>query len=237
MALSDQVALGSAALIDAAFISDDYERAENLLTAAHDEAVRLGDDATRATVTCRLGMVMHYRALQDEITEQATVAEEALFHEALDVGRSLDDANVITEALFGLGIVHQVLRSDWPAAMPYFREALSLVDAGAGDLLTQAEVHRHMGFYYLVENVLPAKAVDHLETSLRLRERHGDQRRLPTAYLALGRAHIAAGRHDNGVHLLRQAAQTMRSEGFKPFWVELCEDVVRDAEAAGSSST
>jgi tRNA U38,U39,U40 pseudouridine synthase TruA len=90
-----------------------------------------------------------------------------------------------------------------------------------------------MGFYYLVENVQPTKAVDHLETSLNLRERYGDQRRLPTAYLALGQALIAAGRHDDGVHTLRKAAQTMRSEGFRPFWVELCDNVLRDAGAAG----
>jgi len=53
--------------------------------------------------------------------------------------------------LFGMGLVFQVLRQDWSAAMPYFWQAFGLAEAmeESGDRYGRSEVHRHVGFYYL----------------------------------------------------------------------------------------
>jgi hypothetical protein len=68
-----------------------------------------------------------------------------------------------------------VLRRDWAAAMPYFWQAFGLAEAvaGSGDLYGCSEIHRHIGFYYLVQDVRPGEAARRLLYSLELRERLG----------------------------------------------------------------
>jgi len=61
------------------------------------------------------------------------------------------DAAGTARGLFGMGLVFQVLRQDWSAAMPYFWQAFGLAEAmeESGDRYGRSEVHRHVGFYYL----------------------------------------------------------------------------------------
>jgi hypothetical protein len=46
--------------------------------------------------------------------------------------------------LLGLGLVFQVLRGDWAAAMPYFWRSFGLAEAveESGDLYGRSEIHR-----------------------------------------------------------------------------------------------
>jgi hypothetical protein len=43
-----------------------------------------------------------------------------------------------------------------------------------GDLITRSEIHRHIGFYHLVDDKNYDEALRYLRISLDLRRRHGD---------------------------------------------------------------
>ncbi len=170
------------------------------------------DDWAEATATARLGLLLHYDNITKlmsgaEVSETAVEAEEMLFKRALDMRRDLSDEPGAALPLFGLGVVGQVLRHDWDTAMGYFHRALELVHTSgdAIDLYTQSEVHRHVGFYFLVEDVRLDEAVHHLQRSLDLRVRLGDPRRIPSGLEALGQAELAAGNTARGFELLEEA--------------------------------
>jgi hypothetical protein len=112
------------------------------------------------------------------------------------------------------------------------REALALAEQH-GDLVTRSEAHRHVGFYHLVEAADddPAIAVEHLRTSLDLREQHGDPRWIPSGTLSLGQACLVAGDVEEGLGLLRRAVQQARAAGLHPNRVEQAEGALRRAEA------
>jgi hypothetical protein len=116
--------------------------------------------------------------------------------------------------------------------MPHFREALEIVEREPGvDLYTRSEVHRHIGFYYLVEAVDPVAAVTHLQISLDLRHELADPRRIPSGLLALGEAELAAGNRGRALQLLEQAVTQARSAGLAR---ERIVDIERTLQAAGS---
>jgi len=133
-----------------------------------------------------------------------------------------------------MGLVHQVLRRDWRAAMPYFWQAFGLAEAmeESGDRYGRSEVHRHVGFYYLVEDVRPREAVRQLGHSLALRERLGDPRLLPSALVALGEAELAAGHAPRAVELLRRAVPLAHDAALLPWRIADAEQTLRQAEAA-----
>jgi tetratricopeptide (TPR) repeat protein len=145
------------------------------------------------------------------------------------------------QALFGLGLVFQVLHNDWMTAMPYFWQALDLVTKpeAAADLYLRSEVHRHVGFYFLVEDVRPPQAVRHLQLSLDLREQLADPRRIPSGRQALAQAELSAGNRDRAVELLTQAVAEARKAGLTQWRIEDVERDLRDASGtpdAGNES-
>ena len=87
---------------------------------------------------------------------------------ALAIWREIGDPAGTARALFGVSLVFQVLRGDWDAAMPYLWQSFGLAEAveESGDLYGRSEIHRHVGFYYLVEDVRPREAVRQLGYSL-----------------------------------------------------------------------
>lgn len=224
------LAAGAEAMVEAAFRSGDYAGAEDLLEAALARARACGDRSLEAAALDRLGWLMHFRALDAGRDPSGADAEESLFQQALAIRREIQDLAGVAESLFGVGLVHQVLRRDWEAAMPYFREALALAEEHA-DALTRSEVHRHVGFFYLVEDVQPDRARHHLRVSLEWREQHGDPRWIPSGTLALGQAELAAGRQIEAVHLLREAVRQSREAGLSERRIEQAEDWLRRAES------
>jgi tetratricopeptide (TPR) repeat protein len=138
------------------------------------------------------------------------------------------------QALFGLGLVFQVLHSDWMTAMPYFWQALDLVSKPdvAAETYLRSEVHRHVGFYFLVEDVQPVHAVRHLQLSLDYREELGDPRRMPSALQALGQAELSAGNRDRAIDLLTRAVDQARAAGLTK---ERIEDAERDLQEASGA--
>ena len=96
----------------------------------------------------------------------------------------------------------------------------------------RAEIHRHLGFYYLLEDIRPREAVRQFGHSLAVRERIGDPRLLPSALVALSEAEIAAGRPRRAIDLVRRALTVARQASLLPWRVQDAEETLRKAEAA-----
>ena len=147
-------------------------------------------------------------------------------------GRQAGDEAGSAQSLFGLGLVFQVLHSDWITAMPYYWQALGLITEGRGSLYLRSEVHRHVGFYFLVEAGQPAEAVRHLQLSLDLREELGDVRRIPSGLVALAQAELEAGGRERAVSLLRRAVTDARAAGLLAARIEDAERALAEAEGS-----
>jgi tetratricopeptide (TPR) repeat protein len=235
---------GSEALIEAAFCTGDYGQARELLQKARDAAAADGDRATETLAIERLGMAAHYENIMKLISGSAVPSadadsEEKLFRQALTVSQELGDHAGTARAAFGVGLVFQVLRDDWPTAMPYYWQALDLSRSleASGDQYSRSEIHRHVGFYYHFEAASPGEAVRHLQLSLDLREELGDRRLIPSALVALGEAELAAGNAERAVELLTRAVADARTAGLLPHRVEDAERALREAQGAAAAET
>ncbi|MEU4219840.1 tetratricopeptide repeat protein [Actinoplanes sp. NPDC026623] len=218
------------AMIEAAFRTGDYDEAERTFQGLLSRARSDGDRALEAAVLDRLGMLMHFRALDGDLAQADSDGEEALFQQALTIRRELGDQAGIAESLFGLGLVHQVLRTDWDAAMPCFTEALDLAEAH-GDLLLRSEVHRHVGFYYASSDLQSDKALEHLRISHDLRAELGDPRWIPGGTIALGIAELADGLREQGLAHVREAVAQAQDAGLSQKRIDWMEDFQRKLEA------
>jgi tetratricopeptide (TPR) repeat protein len=232
---------GAEALIEAAFRTGDFDRARELLEKAREAAAAAGDQETKAFATERLGTLVHYENITKlitggEVPAADAEAEEKLFRESLAMSQEAGDQAGTARSVFGVGLVFQVLRSDWPTAMSYYWQALDLSPAlvASGDLNARSEIHRHLGFYYHYEDEAPGEAVRHLQLSLDIREDIGDPRLLPSALVALGEAELAAGNAERAVDLLTRAVADAHSAGLLQHRVEDAERALREAQAAGT---
>jgi tetratricopeptide (TPR) repeat protein len=223
------LATGNEAMLEAAFRTGDYEPARRLLEAAREQARLDGDRAAEGTALTRLGMLVHFAALSDDPATADWAAEERLFADALVIQREVGDPAGAAESLFGLGLVHQVLRRDWRAAMPFYHEAFALAEAHA-DEIVRSEVHRHLGFYHVFVAGEPEPGLRHLRMSQVLRERWGDPRRVATGTLALGEAELAAGNRPEAIRLLHEAVAQARAAGLSAQRVGWAEQALREAE-------
>ena len=231
-------------LAEAGFRTGDFGRARELLAEALAGAEQAADPEGRARALDLLGMVAHYDNITklmsgDRVPAQDIDAEERLFRQALAAWHAAGQRPPTAQALFGLGLVYQVLHDDWTSAMPYFWQALELVevnDADAG-LYLRSEVHRHVGFYFLVADEQPAEAVRHLQLSLDLREQLGDPRRIPSGQVALAQAELAVGHRDRAIELLQVAVLQARKAGLLAQRIEDAERALREAEAAPDART
>jgi tetratricopeptide (TPR) repeat protein len=236
--LTELLAAAEEEFAEAGFRTGDFGPARELVAEALAEAEQAGDLPSRARALDLLAMVAHYENITklgsgDNVPAQQIDAEERLFRQALAAWHETGQRPAAAQALFGLGLVYQVLHRDWDSAMPYFWQALELVetnDAGT-DLYLRSEVHRHVGFYFLVADEQPAEAVRHLQLSLDLREQLGDARRIPSGQVALAQAELAAGRRDRAVELLRAAVLQAREAGLLAQRIEDAERALREAEA------
>jgi tetratricopeptide (TPR) repeat protein len=230
-------------LVQAAFCTGDFTTAERLFGEARAVAARGGDREAEARAVGGLGMTHHYRNIAALVAGQAPAdadiaAEDDLMRRALVLSYEAGDIAGTARALFGVGVVLQVLRRDWDAAMSYFWQAFGLAEAleESGDLYGRSEIHRHIGFYYLVEDVRPREAVRQLGHSLALRERLGDPRRIPSALVALGEAEMAAGNFPRAVELLRRAVPLAHEAALLPWRITDAEQNLREAETAAAEA-
>jgi tetratricopeptide (TPR) repeat protein len=229
---------------EAGFRTGDFGPVRELLAEALAGAEQVGDLAGRARALDLLAMVAHYDNIAKlmgghRVPAQEIDAEERLFRQALSAWHAVGERPATAQALFGLGLVYQVLHGDWASAMPYFWQALELVDANdaGADLYLRSEVHRHVGFYFLIADERPAEAVRHLQLSLDLREQLGDPRRIPSGQVALGQAELAAGHRGRAIDLLRAAVLQAREAGLLAQRIEDAERALREAQAAPDTGT
>jgi len=230
-------------LTEAAFCTGEFAGAENLFAEALTLAGQDGDRVAEALAVGGLGMAWHYRNIARLVgghvpADEDVAAEEELMRRALASWLDIGDPAGTARALFGVGLVFQVLRRDWDGAMRYFWPAFGLAEAmeESGDLYGRSEIHRHLGFYYLVEDVRPREAVRQLGYSLALREKLGDPRRIPSALVALGEAEMIAGDLQHAVELLRRALTLARQADLQPWRIQDAERALGEAEAALSAA-
>ena len=227
------------ALTEASFLTAEFAEAERLFTEARDLATRDGDLQCEALAITGLGMTSHGRNIMRLADGAApsdadVAAEEELMRRALAAWQETGDAAGTARALFGVSLVFQVLRRDWDAGMPYLWQAFGLAEAveESGDLYGRSEICRHVGFYYLVDDIRPREAVRQLGHSLALRERLGDPRRIPNGLVALGEAEMAAGNPERAAGLFSRAVTLAREAGLLPWRISDAEENLRAAEAA-----
>jgi tetratricopeptide (TPR) repeat protein len=227
------------ALAAGAFCTGEFSDAERGFSRVLPMAREHGDRKAEARALGGLGLVRHQRCIARLVAGLAlddadVAAEEELMSGALVIWRETGDAVGTARALFGMGLVFQVLHRDWAGAMPYYWQAYGLAEAveESGDLYACSEIHRHLGFYYLIEDVRPAEAVRRLAYSLALRERLGDPRALPSGLVALGEAELAAGNLPRAVELLSRAVRLARKSALLPWRIQDAEQTLGEAEAA-----
>jgi tetratricopeptide (TPR) repeat protein len=238
-AISQLVLMGEDALFEAGFRTGDFAPARTCLSSARDRAKLGGDRAWEATAADRLGLALHYenvsRLMQGVAPTPAQIdAEETLFREALELREAADDRAGIAQSSFGLGLVSQVLRRDWTSAMPRYWRALEIVGeiGEAADLYTRSEIHRHVGFYYLVEDIHLDDGLRHLQRSLELRRQLNDPRLIPSGLMALGEAELEAGNAGGAVDLLEEAVQLARRAELLPERIAAAEHALQNARTA-----
>jgi tetratricopeptide (TPR) repeat protein len=113
------------ALTEAAFRTGDFTSAERLFDEALALAGQGGDREAEALAVGGLGMVLHYRGIARLVgglglADADVAAEEELMRRALAIWQESADPAGTARALFSVGLVLQVLRGNWDAAMEYF---------------------------------------------------------------------------------------------------------------------
>lgn len=241
MTAKEQHKAAERALHEAAGRTGDFDGVWKLLESAREAATAEQDRDTEAAILYELGMVRHYRSLDrrahgQDILESDIDDEETFFQRALALRRELDDDAGAARPLFGLGLVRQLLRRDWAAAMPYFWQALDRVEEleARGDLYACSEFHRHVGFFYLVENGQPRQGLRHLRRSLELRERMGEPLVVPAGLAALGEAESAAGEYEAAVRTLTRTVALVKELQFNPLHIARTEKALAEAEAGAA---
>jgi tetratricopeptide (TPR) repeat protein len=152
-------------------------------------------------------------------------AAERLFAEVEAVAARAGDRAGEAFAVGGLGMVlhHRNIAGLIEGA------ALAEAMEDAGDLYGRSEIHRHLGFYYLAEDVRPREAIRQLGHLLALREKPGDPRRVPSALVALGEAEMAAGDPRRAAGLLGRAVSLAREANLLPWRIQDAEQNLRQA--------
>lgn len=195
------------------------------------------DDEETSTLLSLRGMWLHYRAIGLDLAErdQLDVSEErALFTAALDAaGVAPERAVARARALFGLGLVEQVLRGDLKAATPLFDEAReSLERTGAEPSLLHSEVVRHVGFDRLIRAGDLTAGIELLTESLRIREQLEEPGWLCSGNSALSLAMRRAGRHQEAVTHARNAVEVAERLGLRPAHLDAARRQLDESRAA-----
>lgn len=138
-----------------------------------DEALALAqqadDPALLGEAWAVRGMALHTDFLAERGTEPA--GELDCFQRGLQLRRKAGDERGVAESLFQVGLVHQVIRDDSAAALPWFEEACARARKAVDPVLMSYAI-RHIAFCRLHAGDR-AGARDGLEESLRLREQAG----------------------------------------------------------------
>jgi hypothetical protein len=120
--IGEVCAAAEEALAEAAFRTGEFSDAERLFGEALSMAELDADRQTEARALGGLGMVRHHGCIARLVAGLApddadVAAEEELLRGALAIWLETGDAVGTARALFGMGLVHQVLHRDWAAVV------------------------------------------------------------------------------------------------------------------------
>jgi tetratricopeptide (TPR) repeat protein len=172
-----------------------------------------GLDEVEADLCLARGRLVHahFLASREKGEPAPEEAELKLFERAADLYGRLDDERGEGEALFWVGVYHQVVRDDMRTSLPPFHRALELATR-SDDLLTVSYVLRHLGFAEHAAGQ-PAAARARLEESTRLRRRLGFRPGIAANLIVLAQFAAEDGRREEAVSLLDEAAELARATG------------------------
>lgn len=185
-----------------------------LFAGSDDARRRAGDELARAEALLALGRgrMIHAQYLADR---EEDPRELELFERALELARSLGDRALEAQALFWVGLVHQVVRGDNPASLRYFQDSYDFAQQ-LGDTLTMSYAARHLGFVDLGAG-RPEEAWARFEESVTLRRADGFLPGVAAGLLTLGEVAAEAGRFEQARKLLLEARTLAEQVGAEPF--------------------
>jgi tetratricopeptide (TPR) repeat protein len=179
-------------------------------------------DAVEADLALARGRVVHARFLAERSEDPQ---ELALFERATQLYRMLDDVRGEGEALFWVGVFHQVVRHDNDAAVPVLERSQELATR-VGDRLTLSYALRHLGIAEHAAGRLNA-ARERLAESVRLRREIGFLAGVAANLVGLAYIAAAQGRRDEAVAMLDEAGTIAEANG--------AHGIVRQVEEARAS--
>lgn len=179
-----------------------------------DAGRRAGEELARAEALTALGRgrILHAEYLAKRREDPR---ELELFERALELARSLGDRALEAQALFWVGLVHQVVRGNSVASLPYFQGSYDLAQE-LGDTSTLAYAARHLGFVDL-EGGRPEEAWARFEESVELRRADGFLPGVAAGLLTLGEVAAGQGRIEDARALLLEARGYAEQVGAEPF--------------------
>ncbi|MFF9284209.1 tetratricopeptide repeat protein [Streptomyces griseosporeus] len=187
-----------------------YERA---VFDGDEDAVPAGErvlDGVEADLALARGRLLHARFLEERAEDPR---ELKLFERAATLYARLGDGRGEGEALFWVGIVHQVVRDDTERALPFFERSLALAGA-AGDRLTASYALRHLGFADGLAG-RPDAARERLEESTRLRREIGFGPGVAANLIVLARLAVERADREEAEALLTEATELAERTGAK----------------------
>lgn len=165
-------------------------------------------DEVEADLALARGRIAHTRFL---VERQQDPHELALFERAVELYGRLGDQRGEAEALFWVGIFHQVVHDDSVAALPYLERSFELA-VEIDDKLTQSYAVRHLGFADLAAGNLAA-ARERLEESVRLRREIGFTPGVAAGLVALAELAGEEGDAERAAALLDEAHAVAEESG------------------------
>jgi tetratricopeptide (TPR) repeat protein len=185
-----------------------------LFAGDEDARRRAGDELARAEALLALGRgrMAHAQYLSERREDPG---ELELFERALELARSIGDRALEAQALFWVGLVHQVVRGDSPGSLRYFQDSYDFARE-LGDTLTMSYAARHLGFADLAAG-REEEAWARFEESVALRRADGFLPGVAAGLLTLGEVAAEAGRHEQARQLLLEARTFAEQVGAEPF--------------------
>jgi tetratricopeptide (TPR) repeat protein len=198
-----------------ALVEDPLARADLL----NEQALFAGDADARAAAERELdraearlllerGRVLHARFLAER---EEDPRELELFQAGLELARGAGDDRLVAEALFWVGIVHQVVRGDNEASLPHFEQSYAKATE-LGDPKLQSYAVRHLGFVHDAAG-RHDEAWAAFEESARLRREESFLPGVAAALLTLGEVAAEQGRPEESKRLLDEALELAERSG------------------------
>jgi tetratricopeptide (TPR) repeat protein len=203
------------ALVDDPLARADLLNEQALFTGSADARAEAGRELDRAEALLALGRgrVLHARFLVDRAAEDPE--ELAHFERALAIAERLGDRALEAQALFWVGLVHQVVRGDDVVGVSCFQRSYDLARE-LGDTVTMSYAVRHLGFAD-GEAGRHDQAWARFRESVELRRAAGFLPGVAAGLFTLGEVAAAQGRPAEARELLDEGRALAERVGAEPF--------------------